>query len=175
MRTIKQFFLMFHIMLPDYFDYFPHFPFQDNLQPCPAPDMQTLQFVANATQLGNQSSEQGHYTIPVWDFPSCIFSNFCTAQVCRQMKVEVLRPFMSLLTEELLIAYGLYSTVNGLCRFFWGGNDLMSVSLSIAPLFLPIFAGEALELHNRKKLLVVPLLFCSYLSTGEIANGSSVQ
>ena len=104
------------IMLNDYFVYLPHLPSKDNLQPCPEPDMQTLQFVANATHLGNQSSVQGHYTIPVWDFLWCVFSNFCTAQVCTsvqtQMNFEVLRLFMSLLTAGLIDS--LWFLFNGL-------------------------------------------------------------
>ncbi|XP_073005076.1 protein FAR1-RELATED SEQUENCE 12-like isoform X1 [Typha latifolia] len=41
---------------------------QNTMQPYPPPDMQSLQFIGSNPQLGNQSADQGHYTIPVWDF-----------------------------------------------------------------------------------------------------------
>ncbi|KAG1331884.1 protein FAR1-RELATED SEQUENCE 4 [Cocos nucifera] len=34
----------------------------------PTPDMHTLQFVGNNSQLDNQDGDQGHCAIPVWDF-----------------------------------------------------------------------------------------------------------
>nr|XP_010923743.1 protein FAR1-RELATED SEQUENCE 5 isoform X1 [Elaeis guineensis] len=41
---------------------------QNDVQACPATDMHSLQFVGSNLQLGHQSSDQGHYSIPVWDF-----------------------------------------------------------------------------------------------------------
>ncbi|XP_038971619.1 protein FAR-RED IMPAIRED RESPONSE 1-like isoform X2 [Phoenix dactylifera] len=41
---------------------------QNDVQACPASDMHSLQFVGSNPQLGHQSSDQGHYSIPVWDF-----------------------------------------------------------------------------------------------------------
>ncbi|OEL13815.1 hypothetical protein BAE44_0025169 [Dichanthelium oligosanthes] len=34
----------------------------------PPPDIQSLQFLSSNPQLGHQSTDQGQYTIPVWDF-----------------------------------------------------------------------------------------------------------
>ncbi|KAM0924887.1 hypothetical protein ACQ4PT_004771 [Festuca glaucescens] len=34
----------------------------------PPPDIQSLQFLSSNTQLGHQTTDQGQYTIPVWDF-----------------------------------------------------------------------------------------------------------
>lgn len=41
---------------------------QNDVQACPAADMHSLQFVGSNPQLGHQSSDQGQYSIPVWDF-----------------------------------------------------------------------------------------------------------
>ncbi|KAG1368468.1 putative protein FAR1-RELATED SEQUENCE 5 [Cocos nucifera] len=41
---------------------------QNDVQACPATDMHSLQFVGSNPQLGHQSSDHGHYSIPVWDF-----------------------------------------------------------------------------------------------------------
>uniref|UniRef100_A0A453LY29 Uncharacterized protein n=1 Tax=Aegilops tauschii subsp. strangulata TaxID=200361 RepID=A0A453LY29_AEGTS len=34
----------------------------------PPPDIQSLQFLSSNPQLGHQTTDQGQYTIPVWDF-----------------------------------------------------------------------------------------------------------
>ncbi|XP_020093146.1 protein FAR1-RELATED SEQUENCE 4-like isoform X2 [Ananas comosus] len=41
---------------------------QNAVQGCPAPDVHSLQFVASNPQLGEQSTDQRHCTIPLWDF-----------------------------------------------------------------------------------------------------------
>ncbi|XP_038970414.1 protein FAR1-RELATED SEQUENCE 4-like isoform X1 [Phoenix dactylifera] len=41
---------------------------QNDVQACSAADVQSLQFGGSNPQLGHQSSDQGHYSIPVWDF-----------------------------------------------------------------------------------------------------------
>ncbi|PKA50151.1 Protein FAR1-like sequence 5 [Apostasia shenzhenica] len=43
-------------------------PFPGDPHLVQAPDMHALQFVASSSQLGPQGGDQGHYTIPVWDF-----------------------------------------------------------------------------------------------------------
>ncbi|OAY80983.1 hypothetical protein ACMD2_04706 [Ananas comosus] len=41
---------------------------QNAVQGCPAPDVHSLQFVASNPQLAEQSTDQRHCTIPLWDF-----------------------------------------------------------------------------------------------------------
>ncbi|KAG1348052.1 hypothetical protein COCNU_06G018810 [Cocos nucifera] len=41
---------------------------QNDVQACPAADVNSLQFGGSNPQIGHQSSDQGHYSIPVWDF-----------------------------------------------------------------------------------------------------------
>ncbi|KAG0500739.1 hypothetical protein HPP92_000811 [Vanilla planifolia] len=45
-----------------------HQPFPGEAHLAQASEMHALQFVASNSQLGHQGGEQGHYTIPVWDF-----------------------------------------------------------------------------------------------------------
>ncbi|CAM0876551.1 unnamed protein product [Alopecurus aequalis] len=46
----------------------PPFHNGPQMHEAPPPDIQSLQFLSSSTQLGHQSTDQGQYTIPVWDF-----------------------------------------------------------------------------------------------------------
>ncbi|KAG2548665.1 hypothetical protein PVAP13_9KG211800 [Panicum virgatum] len=44
------------------------FPGMSPFGQAPPPDIQSLQFLSSNPQLGHQTTDQGQYTIPVWDF-----------------------------------------------------------------------------------------------------------
>lgn len=46
----------------------PPFHSGPQMHEAPPPDIQSLQFLSSNTQLGHQNTDQGQYTIPVWDF-----------------------------------------------------------------------------------------------------------
>ncbi|XP_051177987.1 uncharacterized protein [Lolium perenne] len=46
----------------------PPFHSVPQMHEAPPPDIQSLQFLSSNTQLGHQTTDQGQYTIPVWDF-----------------------------------------------------------------------------------------------------------
>ncbi|KAM0924888.1 hypothetical protein ACQ4PT_004771 [Festuca glaucescens] len=46
----------------------PPFHSGPQMHEAPPPDIQSLQFLSSNTQLGHQTTDQGQYTIPVWDF-----------------------------------------------------------------------------------------------------------
>uniref|UniRef100_A0ACD5XCQ6 Uncharacterized protein n=1 Tax=Avena sativa TaxID=4498 RepID=A0ACD5XCQ6_AVESA len=46
----------------------PPFHSDPQMHQAPPPDIQSLQFLSSNTQLGHQTTDQGQYTIPVWDF-----------------------------------------------------------------------------------------------------------